>query len=379
MLETNPRKHQIGPEPGPNIQFLPRVLPARPYYDEFLSSIPKCQDRVFLQTMNVEFGPLVLPILDAMTERSGSLNDSGYEVPVVLKMDGNTVTQDIVKVSGHIIALMRGKRNNRWKAGRNRLEKLKEIGGKIIPTNVPDGLGFLKLYAQRNHIKLAVLDNVAYVGGINLDDDNFESEDFMVAFHDPAIVEPLAGIFERVNDIHGEDEEIVCNEYTRILLDRGEKGKSIVSDEIENMVNSARSSIRIVSQYPPDEAMRVALQKARARGVKVELILPGNVHDLTHIFNGGRSMLQEFWNNENETVRDKPLPTKYFKGPLHSKLLLVDTDLDGQGKVLFGSHNITTSMGKHVGMTELSIASTDPALVSHLDNYYQGLKERLAA
>lgn len=345
-----------------------RLLAAAAYHDELLSRIPQCQERVLLQSMNVEFGPYVLPVLESMIDRAN-------DIRVKLKLDGHIAAQDSVKVTGHVISALRGARNNRWQTGRDTLKRLAKNGGEIMYSNMPGHLGFFFPFIWRNHIKLSILDNVAYVGGINLDDDNLESEDFMVAIDDPVIVAYVAGVFEEVDGPPGPDRRKSSDDgRTQVLLDRGVIGQSVITDTISEMVNSARKSIRIVSQYPPDAPMLVALKNATRRGVRVELVIQGNVHDITHILNRAFSVLPEFWHDEN----DMSFETVNFNGSLHGKLLLVDTEAKGGGKVLFGSHNIATSMGKRVGMTELSIASSDPLLVATMERYYEGLRKVVA-
>ena len=65
-------------------------------------------------------------------------------------------------------------------------------------------LGHPLRYPLRNHKKLLVMDDVAYVGGINFSDHNFEWHDLMLRIEDREVAEFLVADFEHgANRFHG--------------------------------------------------------------------------------------------------------------------------------------------------------------------------------
>ena len=104
---------------------------------------------------------------------------------------------------------------------------------------------------SRNHKKLYVVDDHAYVGGINLSDHNFAWRDFMVRVEDPAIVEALV-------------EDFACTE-------RGERrsvNEAVITNaEIEpafnGIVSGATRSLVLASPYSLDIGMAGLLDRSQ--------------------------------------------------------------------------------------------------------------------
>ena len=78
-------------------------------------------------------------------------------------------------------------------------DALKAAGAGLRITN-PVGANPLA-YALRNHKKLLIMDDVAWIGGINFSDHNFAWHDMMLRIDDPAVADWLAGEFDK--DWHG--------------------------------------------------------------------------------------------------------------------------------------------------------------------------------
>ncbi|MCY3643170.1 MAG: phosphatidylserine/phosphatidylglycerophosphate/cardiolipin synthase family protein [Acidimicrobiaceae bacterium] len=105
---------------------------------------------------------------------------------------------------------------------------------------------------SRNHKKLYLVDDHAYLGGINISDHNFAWRDFMIRTADPATVDTLA-------------EDFACTE-------RGERqslqGHIITNAEIEpafeDVVNGATRSLVLASPYSLDIGIVKLLERAQA-------------------------------------------------------------------------------------------------------------------
>ena len=105
---------------------------------------------------------------------------------------------------------------------------------------------------SRNHKKLYVVDDRAYLGGINISDHNFAWRDFMVRITDPAIVTTLA-------------EDFACTERADR---RSVNGAVLTNKEIEpvfdEVVNGATRSLVLASPYSLDVGIVRLLGQARA-------------------------------------------------------------------------------------------------------------------
>ena len=105
---------------------------------------------------------------------------------------------------------------------------------------------------SRNHKKLYVVDDHAFLGGINISDHNFAWRDFMVRVEDPAAVETLA-------------EDFAC---TQRGDRRSVKGAVVTNTEIEpvfnDVINSATRSVVLASPYSLDIGVARLFEQAQA-------------------------------------------------------------------------------------------------------------------
>ena len=116
---------------------------------------------------------------------------------------------------------------------------------------------------SRNHKKIYVVDDRAYLGGINISDHNFAWRDFMVRTEDPAIVKALAEDFART--------------------ERGERrslnGSVITNTEIEpvfnDIVSGAARSLVLASPYSLDIGIAALLERSQAQ-TKTVITAPDN-------------------------------------------------------------------------------------------------------
>jgi cardiolipin synthase len=149
-------------------------------------------------------------------------------------------------------------------------DRLVAQGAGVRVTN-PVGRNPLR-FPARNHKKLLVMDNVAWIGGINFSDHNYDWHDIMLRIEDPAVTEWLAQEFEA--------DWIGKPAYRRAqfgdelgLLSLGGVGNQAAYREVLDLFARARGSIEMLSAYPTmpftDEMARAA-----ARGVKVTLHTP---------------------------------------------------------------------------------------------------------
>ncbi|MEN9924452.1 MAG: hypothetical protein RL268_578 [Pseudomonadota bacterium] len=126
-------------------------------------------------------------------------------------------------------------------------------------------------YATRNHKKLLVIDDAAWIGGINFSDHNFAWHDMMVRIECPQVADWLAGEFDRDWTGQTATTSAQVNGFDLLSLDgsANEAGFGPVLD----LIASARQSIEVVSAYPTFPFVD-ALAEVAARGVPVRLYTP---------------------------------------------------------------------------------------------------------
>lgn len=142
-----------------------------------------------------------------------------------------------------------------------------------VKTNWVNPFGFLYHKASvRNHKKMMVIDDrIAYIGGINFSEHNFEWHDMMVRIEDPDVARFMQADFDQTwvgNDVYsrGEFEGIV------IRLIEGSTNEETFA-EVFDLIDSAKESIFIESPYlswPFWEYLKSAVD----RGVDVTILMP---------------------------------------------------------------------------------------------------------
>ena len=166
---------------------------------------------------------------------------------------------------------------------------------------------------SRNHKKLYVIDDHAYLGGINISDHNFAWRDFMIRIADPAAVNTLAEDFA--------------------LTERGErqslKGHIITNSEIEpafkDVVNGAARRLVLASPYSLDIGIVQLLEQAQAPDKTVVTARENNFRLL-------RAAEPHIWDRLARSGVDLCTYPDFF----HARFVLADDD-----RLLIGSSNFS--------------------------------------
>ena len=152
---------------------------------------------------------------------------------------------------------------------RSMFHDLKREGVGVRVTN--PGAQRLDRAAFRNHKKLIVADDVAYIGGINFSDHNFEWGDLMLRIEDAKIASRLAADFD---DTFAGRPKSWVERFPGVGL-YGLDGRDNASGFADLLaeIGRARDTICVVSPYLTFPFLD-ALERAAGRGVAVQLITP---------------------------------------------------------------------------------------------------------
>jgi cardiolipin synthase len=126
-------------------------------------------------------------------------------------------------------------------------------------------------YPARNHKKLIIADDVAYVGGINFSDHNFAWRDFMVRLDGEEAAAFLAADFQATWEGAPRPAAIDLESLRIISLD-GRTNHRLYA-EIEQLLAGVRREVVVMSAYLTFP-FTAPLAAAAARGVKVKLVTP---------------------------------------------------------------------------------------------------------
>jgi cardiolipin synthase len=184
---------------------------------------------------------------------------------------------------------------------------LARAGAGVRRTN-PIGPLFIN-YPARNHKKLIVADDVAYIGGINFSDHNFAWHDFMLRIEGARAADWLADDFGATWAGQARPGQIELPGVTLRSLDG--RSNADAFSELMEMIHASRREIVVISPYLTFPVTG-ALARAARRGVGVRLITP--------------------WPNNKPIVRDHLLDTARRAGfettllgeMIHLKGLLID-------------------------------------------------------
>ncbi len=202
-------------------------------------------------------------------------------------------------------------------------------------------------YPLRNHKKLLVLDDVAYIGGINFSDHNFAWHDLMLRIEGAVSADWLAADFGR--DWAGQPlgARTGFGSFDLISLDGDGARNAALFAPLLDLVAGARRSVEMISAYPTMPF--IAPMAAAARG-------------------GARVVLYSSAASNKPVVRDylaavagpAGIELRLLPDMTHAKALLVDGET-----LLLGSSNF--NFASHRTSSDYIAVLRDPALIAAFD------------
>ncbi len=168
----------------------------------------------------------------------------------------------------------------------------------------------------RNHKKIFVVDDMVYLGGINISDHNFDWLDFIVGIGDPDIVS------ETVDDFHATRRGERVSRSTAIITNER------IEETFDEMINSAEESIVVASPYALDLDLERKLAAATAPSKTVITPQQSNF-----------PMFQKTDPYMRERILRHDVELRTFTDFFHAKFLLVDNERLLVGSSNFGRHS----------------------------------------
>ena len=222
---------------------------------------------------------------------------------------------------------------------RKLLRNQERDGVRIVVTNPVGVLG--QKYALRNHKKIMVVDDTAFLGGINFSEHNFSWHDLMLQTKYPPLVESLAADFHQtiagVNQ--SSTQEIPFGRLYYLDGRRTQSGFEQLFDEI----TAARKSIDVISPYVSSPLLERLARMDES--VQVRIINPTA---------NNKPILQQAL---FKTAASSRLEIRLYEPKMsHLKAILVDDD-----RLILGSYNFDF-VGYEV-QQEVVLSTAEPGLV----------------
>ena len=154
------------------------------------------------------------------------------------------------------------------------LESLAAAGVVCTLTNQPKR-AFSNPFGGRSHIKYAVIDSEAYIGGCNLD--NPDNMDVMAGRQDQQLAAYLHNFANDTRQAAGTafmegSDRTVALAGASLVIDAGVRGQSLILQQALDLIDSARAKLLITSQFFPNGVTARHILAAHKRGVAVTIL-----------------------------------------------------------------------------------------------------------
>jgi cardiolipin synthase len=248
------------------------------------------------------------------------------------------------------------------------IEKLRGAGAKVAWFNKVSGLNFEELNYRTHRKSLVVDGDVAFVGGIGVADqwarDTEEEKmwrDTQIEVRGPAAVY-IEGSFNEnwiesgevvAPDLLPHDDEPTGSARSIVVWSGPEGGASAMKLLYLLAIASARQTLDIESPYfVMDESTQWSLEDARRRGVKVRMVVEGDITDAKPVKFASRASYERL-------LEQGVLLHEYQPSMMHAKVMVVDGVLSIFGSANFDNRSLELN-------DELNLAAFDKTLAARL-------------
>ena len=215
-----------------------RLLDNREFVEDLHRALASAERRVLIQVMTFDGDASGLTVADLLAAAAGR----GVDVRLLVDCFALRYVSDRKDTDPSV--------QDEVAATKAMFDRLRVAGVDVTFTQPFGPVKFFGL--SRNHKKLYVVDDHAYLGGINISDHNFAWRDFMIRTTDPAIVDALAQDFARTE--RGDRRSV----NTTVLTNRE------IEPAFTEIINGASRSLVLASPYSLDVGIVKLLGQARA-------------------------------------------------------------------------------------------------------------------
>jgi cardiolipin synthase len=237
------------------------LVGAQAFCDRALEDMRQARSRLYVQAMTFESDHAGSRIA------VGALRSPAHDRRVLVDDYSRWIINDRLVLAPH--NLVDRDLQAEADATRKMFRTLRDSG---VGVRVTNPIGFLlSALPFRNHKKLIVADDVAYLGGVNFSDHNFAWRDLMLRIEGAGPADALAADFEATWSGQSRTWRRDFEGLSLIGLDGADNAPTF--DDLMTAIDRAGRKICVVSPYLTFPFVN-ALERAAARGVAVELITP---------------------------------------------------------------------------------------------------------
>jgi cardiolipin synthase A/B len=246
------------------------------------------------------------------------------------------------------------------------VQRLEQAGCKLAKFNTPAWYSLEELN-YRTHRKILVVDGqTAFTGGVGIDDqwlgnaqDKDHWRDTMVRVEGPLARLMEGGFYENFSEAGGE----VTPELDDVQPEADDQGAAFVvrssptggANDLKRLyllgLASARQSVDITTPYfVTDESTRWALEDAAKRGVKIRLLVEGDITDAMPVKYASRKHYEQLMKAGIEIYEYQPTM-------LHTKTFIVDRTWSMFGSANFDNRSLELNDELNVAVTSADLAA----------------------
>lgn len=326
------------------------------FLEDFAQQAKKAQKRICLQSMLFEYGEALAKLEPILISKA----KEGVDVQI----NADWVSQRYSEGNPNIIPPLWGPKRKRMldihHANKLLINRLTDAGVKIIMINQPKLPTRIISIFRRNHKKLYIVDDTAWLGGVNLFDLAFKNIDLMVKFTDPSFAELATHEFYKVDDNKSNDNyRIAFRAGYELLVDTGVIGRSLIYDEAIGLIRQAKESVVFISQFVPEGKLLDSLLEASERNIAISVITSPRSHQYFTKF----PYKIPYHRFLSRIKNSKQILFSHQDTMTHAKLLIVDGE-----SAIFGSHNLI-STGGTLGTEEIAIKTEHKELLKQLEEF----------
>jgi phosphatidylserine/phosphatidylglycerophosphate/cardiolipin synthase-like enzyme len=337
-----------------NMQSTIKIFSSAEYFDEIVRMIAgtSAGDQVAIATMT--FDPTVQSVQRVLKELAAA-GSRGVDVTLLLDARPFLYQEELGLGPLFYSAKLPNPLPSKYQNIQKTLDKLNSCSVKYNIINRPSR-SFTNPHGGRSHIKFAVINDYVCVGGVNLDND--ANIDLMVGMADKSFAKYLLQLASKIlisgsvrRALHDKDVAIDLGPNTKVYLDSGVSGQSLIFEKALEFIDSAREHIFFTCQHFPSGKIGRHLLAAHRRGVRVEIysnrpnknVWPYNILHYGAVQVARRQLPSGFFRNMLDANSEY----------LHAKLIASETG------AMIGSHNYL-GIGVQFGTAELTLACHDP-------------------
>lgn len=325
------------------------------FLDDLILKINSAQEQIKIESMLFESGI----VLDKLSNSLILAAERGVKIWIIR----DWVSQKYVHDQLPLVSIPLGAKSSyAKKLHKKNMESINNLTNVenifIKEVSRPNILLSLVPFSGRNHMKIYIVDDYAWIGGINISDNSFKKIDFMVRIKSSEIAKEISKTFNlNFENIRYKDFEKVFTDMN-LIVDSGKKNKSLIYDRAFESICLANSSIIFMSQFVPDgKILKKLIEKAKG-GVSVSVITSKKSSDIFTKYPEKVSYI----NFVKKTKNISNINLIHLEKNVHAKLIMADKT------AIFGSHNFVIP-GVLFGTKEIAIWSKSSELILEIEKY----------